>query len=68
VKNILKNVVDEGASNCVMSMSFWRAIGCLDIVQSNTMLKEFDGHTFSPHGIIFAFFCGVRWKECLNRS
>jgi hypothetical protein len=44
-----------------MSMSCWKAIEFLDLSPSNTMLKEFDGHTFWPHGIHTTFpivLCG----------
>jgi hypothetical protein len=38
-----------------MSLSCWRALGSLELVPLNTMLKAFDGHTFKPHGIIATF-------------
>jgi hypothetical protein len=44
-----------------MSLSCWIDLGSLDLVPSNTILKEFDGHAFKPHGIITAFLvelCG----------
>ena len=48
-------MVDEGASMCVMSLSCWKGLGYLDFVQSQSMLKSFDGHVFKPHGIVPAF-------------
>jgi hypothetical protein len=54
-KNIFHIVVDEGASTCIMSMSCWKSIGSPKINPSHTMLKDFDGHMFKPHGIITTF-------------
>ena len=47
-------MVYEGASTCIMSTSCWKAIGSLELIPSNNVLKAFDGHTFKPHGIITA--------------
>ena len=38
-----------------MYLSCWRAIGSLDINQSLTTLKAFDGRGFKPYGI-FNYF------------
>jgi hypothetical protein len=54
-KNILRTMVDEGASTCIMSMSCWKSIGSPKLDTSNTILKSFDGHMFHPHGIITTF-------------
>lgn len=45
-------VVNEGASMCVMSLTCWISTGSPILIQSSRMLKNFDGHTFRPHGII----------------
>ena len=47
-------MVDEGTLNCIMSISFWKAIGSPKIDISVTLLKAFNGHMFQPHGIIIA--------------
>jgi hypothetical protein len=48
-------VVDEGASTCVMSLVCWKAIGQPILSPSPTLLMDFDGHSFRPHGIIPSF-------------
>lgn len=53
--NIHRTIIDEGASTCVMSLTCWKALKCPELVQSNQLLKAFDGHTFKPHGIIPTF-------------
>ena len=47
--------MDEGASICVMSLSYWKGLGSPKIVPSQSMLKAFDGHVFKPHGIFPSF-------------
>ena len=54
-KNIFQTVVDEGASTCVMSFKCWKALGSPTLVQSHTIWKAYDGHSFSPHGLIVSF-------------
>ena len=38
-----------------MSYSCWQALGSPTLAASQTVLKAFDGHVFSPHGILTAF-------------
>ena len=40
---VFRNVLDEGASTSVLSMSCWKAIGSPELVTSPTTLKAFDG-------------------------
>ena len=54
-KTIQRSVVDEGASTCVMSLSYWKALGSPELVPSNTLLTAFDERSFRPHGILLAF-------------
>ena len=54
-KTIGREVIDEGASTCVMSLSCWKALGSPELVSSNTLLTAFDGRSFRPHGILPAF-------------
>ena len=54
-KTIGREVVDEGASTCVMSLSCWKAFGSPELVLSNTLLTAFDRRSFHPHGILPAF-------------
>ena len=53
-KKVFRTVLDEGASNLVLSLSCWKALGSLEIVTSPTTLKAFDGRGFQPHGLISA--------------
>ena len=45
-------VIDEGDSTFVMSLSFWRAIGSLDLNQCPSTLKAFDNHGFKHYEIL----------------
>jgi hypothetical protein len=54
-RNILRTVVDEGTSTCVMSLACWKAIRQLVMSPSPTLLTNFDGRSFRPHGIIPSF-------------
>ena len=54
-KNVHKTVLDEGVVTCIMSYSCWQALGSPTLIASQTVLKAFDGHLFSPHGILAAF-------------
>ena len=36
-----------------MSLPCWKAIGSPDLVESPTMLKAFDGRSFTPYGILY---------------
>ena len=38
-----------------MSYSYWQALGSPTLAASQTVLKAFDGHLFTPHGIITTF-------------
>jgi hypothetical protein len=53
--NIFCTVIDEAASNCVMSLACWKAIGQPELSPSPTLLTAFDGRSFRPHGIIPSF-------------
>ena len=44
--------MDEGAFTSVMYLSFWRAIGSLEISRSPTTLKDFEGRFFQPYGLL----------------
>jgi hypothetical protein len=54
-KQVHKTVLDEGATTCIMSFTCWQALGSPTLAASQTVLKAFDGHLFSPHGILTAF-------------
>ena len=58
-KKILHTIVDEGASTCVMSFKCWQALRSPTLVQSHSLRKVFDGHSFSPHELIVA--CPIEW-------
>ena len=48
-------VLDEGAATCIMSYSCWQDLGYPTLATSKTVLKAFDGHLFTPHGILATF-------------
>lgn len=48
-------MLDEGAATCIMSYSCWQALGSPTLAASQTILKEFDEHLFTTHGILTAF-------------
>ena len=51
-KKVHRTVLDEGAATCIMSFTCWQALGSLTLAASQTVLKAFDGHVFSPHAIL----------------
>ena len=51
-ENICRIVLDECVATCIMSLSCWQALDSPTLVSSSTMLQEFDGHVFKPHGIL----------------
>lgn len=53
--NIFRAIVDERVTACIMSMSFWKSIGSLEVVPSTTLLTAFDGHSHRSHGILTSF-------------
>jgi hypothetical protein len=52
---IKNTVIDEGATICMMSLTYWKAISSPSLSQSLTMLNGFDGRSFHPHKIIPTF-------------
>jgi hypothetical protein len=52
---IKRTVIDEGDAMCLMSLTFWKAIGSPTLYQSLTMLTAFDGHSFHPRSILPTF-------------
>ena len=45
-------IIDEGASTFIMSLNCWKSLGLPQLSQSSTTLKDFDGRTYKPCGII----------------
>ena len=54
-KQVHRIVLDEGATTCIMSFTCWNALGSPTLTVSQTVLKAFVGHVFSPHGILTTF-------------
>ena len=54
-KQVHRTVLDEGATTCIMSFTCWQALGSPTLAALQTVLKAFDGHVFSPHGILTTF-------------
>ena len=44
--------MDEGASTCVMSYAFWKAIGSPALSSSPNALEAFDGRESKPLGVL----------------
>jgi hypothetical protein len=51
-KNICQIVVDEGVSTCIMSITYWKAIGSPALTESHNTLKSFNGTGFKPYGVL----------------
>jgi hypothetical protein len=51
-KNICRTIADEGASNCIMSVTCWKAIGSPALTESHNTLKYFNGIGFKPYGVL----------------
>jgi len=51
-KLVHRTIVDEGASTCIMSMNCWKTLGSPPLSRSPTKLKDFDGRTYRPCGIL----------------
>ena len=43
-------VIDEGTVVSVMSLACWKGLGSPELSKSATMLTNFDGRSFRPHG------------------
>ena len=54
-KNVHRTMLDKGAETCIMSYSCWQYLGSPMLTTSQTILKAFDGHLFTHHGILTAF-------------
>jgi len=48
-------VIEEGASMCATSLSYWKAIVSLELTPSPTLLTAFEGLSLRPHKIISSF-------------
>jgi hypothetical protein len=52
---IKHTVIDDGATMCVMSLTYWKVIGSPNLSECMTIFIAFYGHSFQPHEIIPAF-------------
>ena len=53
MKNTIKcTMTDEGIAGFVMSLACWKGLGSPTLSISRTMLTNFDGIYFWPHGIL----------------
>jgi hypothetical protein len=50
-QHIHRMILDEGESTCVISLACWKGLKSTSLNQSTTMLREFDGRGFHPHGL-----------------
>ena len=51
-KNVHRMVLEEGVATYNMSYSCWQALDSPRLATSKTILKAFDGHMFTPNGIL----------------
>jgi hypothetical protein len=51
-KNICRMIIDEGASTCAMSITYWKAFGSPPLTESHNMLKAFNGSGFKPYSVL----------------
>jgi hypothetical protein len=51
-KNIYRNFIDEGASTCIMSVTFWKDIVSPSLTESHNTLKDFNGTSFIPYDVL----------------
>jgi hypothetical protein len=62
-KNSIKHtIIDEGVAMCVMSLTYWKAIGSLNLSQYMNMLTTFDGRSFKAHIILSTFLVQLGGK------
>jgi hypothetical protein len=54
-KKICRTVIDEGASTCVMSITYWKSIVSPPLTESHNMLKSFNGSSFKPYSVLPSF-------------
>ena len=48
----IEQLLMRGESTCLMSMSCWKNLGSPPLSKSSTMLKAFDGRSYTPYGIL----------------
>jgi hypothetical protein len=51
-KNICRTIIDKGALTCIMSTTFWKAIGSHVLTKSHNTLKAFNGTGFIPYDVL----------------
>jgi hypothetical protein len=51
-RNICRTVIDEGASTCVMYITYWKSIGSPPLIESHNTLKSFNGSGFKPYSVL----------------
>jgi hypothetical protein len=51
-KNICRIVIDEGASTCVMLVTFWKGISSPPLIESHNTLRAFNGSGFKPYNVL----------------
>ena len=56
-------MLDEGATTCIMSYPCWQSLGSRTLFASQTVLKAFDGHLFTAHGILATFLIELGGKK-----
>ena len=62
-KNICRNVIDEGASMCVMSIAYWKAINSPPLTKTHNTLKAFNGSGFKTYGVLPSLYITLEGKS-----
>lgn len=62
-KTILRTIIDEGASTCIMLISCLKANVSPPLTKSPNALKYFDGRVFSPLGILKSLSISLEGKS-----
>jgi hypothetical protein len=51
-KNICRTIIHEGASTCIICVTYWKSIGSPPLTESHNTLKAFNGSCFKPYGVL----------------
>jgi hypothetical protein len=61
-KNICQTIIDEGSSTCIMFVTCSKSIGSPNLTESHNTLKDFNGTSFKPYGVLPLLFITLEGK------
>jgi hypothetical protein len=64
-KNICRTIFYEGASTCIMSVTFWKNIGSPTLTESHNTLKYFNGIGFKLYGVLPTLYIVLEGKAVI---